>query len=247
MAWSTAQVAKLSTVTSRTLRHYDEIGLLVPAWVGGNGYRYYEAEQLRRLQQILVLRELGLSLDTIAHVLDGQTDELAALRQHHGQLMAEAERLGRLADTVSRTIRHLEGGDDMPAEEMFDGFEHNPYEEEAKQRYGAEVVEESTRRVKGLSRERVQQIQQDYSSALESLAELLRAGTPVKDPRVQDAIDGHYRWVSNFWTPNRDAYIGLGNLYVDDTRFTENIDKTQPGLAAYLRDAMAVYAQARLD
>lgn len=247
MPWSTAQVARMSTVTSRTLRHYDDIGLLVPAWVGGNGYRYYEAGQLRRLQQILVLRELGLSLETIARVLDGQTDELAALRQHHRQLVAEAQRLGRLADTVSRTIRHLEGGEDMPAEEMFTGFGHNPYEQEARQRYGAEVVEESTRRVQGLSRERVQQIQQEYSQALERLAELLRAGTPVEDQRVQEAVDGHYRWVSNFWTPNREAYTGLGNLYVDDARFTENIDKSQEGLAAYLRDAMAVYARARLD
>jgi DNA-binding transcriptional MerR regulator len=247
VAWSTAQVAQMSTVTSRTLRHYDDIGLLVPAWVGGNGYRYYQAEQLRRLQQILVLRELGLSLETIARVLDGQADELAALRQHHEQLTAEAERLGRLTDTVSRTIRHLEGGEDMPAEEMFDGFEHNPYEEEAKQRWGDAVVEESKRRVGKLSREQAQQVQRDYAEVTEKMAELLRAGTPVEDPAVQEAVDGHYRWVSTFWTPNREAYTGLGNLYVDDARFTENIDKTQPGLAAYLRDAMAVYARARLD
>lgn len=247
MAWSTAQVAQMSTVTSRTLRHYDEIGLLAPAWVGGNGYRYYEPEQLRRLQQILVLRELGLSLDTITRVLDGQTDELAALREHRGQLRAEAERLGRLTDTVSRTIAHLEGGEDMPADEMFNGFEHNPYEEEAKQRWGNAVVEESKRRVAKLSREQAKQVQRDYAEVTGKMAELLRAGTPVEDPAVQDAVDGHYRWVSTFWTPNREAYIGLGNLYVDDSRFTENIDKTQPGLAAYLRDAMAVYAQARLD
>ncbi len=247
MAWSTAQVAQMSTVTSRTLRHYDEIGLLRPAWVGGNGYRYYEPEQLRRLQQILVLRELGLRLDTIARVLAGQTDELAALREHHGRLVAEGERLGRLADTVSRTIRHLERGEDMSAEEMFNGFEHNPYEQEAKQRYGAAAVEESKRRVAQLSREQADQVKRDYAEVTERLAGLLRGGAPVDDPAVQDAIDGHYRWVSNFWTPNREAYMGLGNLYVDDARFTENIDESQPGLATYLRDAMAVYARARLD
>lgn len=247
MAWSTAQLSRMSSVTSRTLRHYDDIGLLPPARVGANGYRYYHDEQLRRLQQILVLRELGLSLEAIAGVLDGQTDESAALRAHHRRLLAERERLGRLAETVSRTIRHLEGGEDMATEEMFNGFEHNPYEQEAKQRWGAEAVEESTRRVKGLSREQADQVRRDYAEATERMAELLRAGRPVDDPAVQDAVGGHYRWVTNFWTPDRDAYLGLGNLYVDDPRFTENIDGVQPGLAAYLRDAMAVYAQARLD
>ena len=79
------------------------------------------------------------------------------------------------------------------------------------------------------------------------LAALLRAGTPVDDPAVQEVIADHYAWVGHFWQPNQEAYIGLGNLYVDDTRFTENIDKTQPGLAVYLRDAIAVYAQARLN
>ncbi len=247
MTWSTAQLSRMSSVTSRTLRHYDEIGLLTPARIGANGYRYYQHEQLRRLQQILVLRELGLGLDAIAEVLDGQADELAALREHHRRLIAERERLGRLAETVSRTIRHLEGGEDMATQELFNGFEHNPYEQEAKQRWGADVVAQSTQRVKSLSREQADQVRRDYAEATERLAELLRAGTPVDDPEVQDAVDGHYRWVTNFWTPNRDAYIGLGNLYVDDTRFTENIDTTQPGLAVYLRDAMTVYARARLE
>ncbi len=159
--WSTAQVARMSKVTSRTLRHYDQIGLLEPARVGANGYRYYADAQLRRLQQILLLRELGLGLDAIAEVLDGQADELTALRQHHRWLLAEGERLARLADTVSRTIEHLEGGEEMPAEQMFTGFDHNPYEQEAKERWGAEVVEESTRRVQALSPAEQRQIQQD--------------------------------------------------------------------------------------
>src|ERR1044072_9902791 len=92
MAWSIAQVAKMSKVTSRTLRHYDDIGLLPPARVGSNGYRYYEREQLLRLQQILLLRELGLDLATIGKVVDGQNDPIDALRQHHRRLLRSEER-----------------------------------------------------------------------------------------------------------------------------------------------------------
>jgi hypothetical protein len=141
----------------------------------------------------------------------------------------------------------MEGGEEMAAEEMFTGFDHNPYEQEARQRWGDQAVDESTRRIRSLSREEQQRVQRDGAEVHERLAALLRAGTPVDDPAAQEVIADHHAWVSHFWTPNREAYIGLGNLYVDDTRFTENIDKTQPGLAAYLRDAIAVYARARLN
>jgi DNA-binding transcriptional MerR regulator len=87
MAWSIADVARMSGVTSRTLRHYDEIGLLVPAYIGSNGHRYYEQAGLLRLQQILLMRELGLGLREIAAVLERQVDQVAALREHQRRLL----------------------------------------------------------------------------------------------------------------------------------------------------------------
>lgn len=113
----------MSGVTSRTLRYYDEIGLLRPARVGSNGYRYYDREQLLRLQQILLLRELGLDLTTIGKVVDAQHDPLEALRRHHLRLLDERGRLDRLVATVAATVKHLEEGTDMPAEHIFEGFE----------------------------------------------------------------------------------------------------------------------------
>jgi DNA-binding transcriptional MerR regulator/ADP-ribose pyrophosphatase YjhB (NUDIX family) len=119
MSWSIQQVARVSGVTARTLRYYDEIGLLRPARVGANGYRYYEREQLLRLQQILLLRELGVDLATIFGVVDAEHDPIEALRRHHRRLLDEHERLRRLAGTVATTIEHLEEGTDMPAENLF--------------------------------------------------------------------------------------------------------------------------------
>jgi DNA-binding transcriptional MerR regulator len=95
IAWSIADVARMSGVTSRTLRHYDQIGLLVPAYIGSDG-RYEEAELLR-LQQILLMRELGLGLREIAAVLERQVDQVAALREHHRRLLAQRGRLDVLA------------------------------------------------------------------------------------------------------------------------------------------------------
>src|SRR5882757_1178769 len=159
MSWSTAQVARMAKVTSRTLRHYDEIGLLPPARTGGNGYRYYEQEQLLRLQRILLLRELGLGLDKVAEIVDARHDQVEALRQHHKWLLAEQKRYAQLARTVSDTITRLEGGSTVKPEELFEGFDldsekQRGYEADLRARYGEGVqasIDESRQRMRGWS------------------------------------------------------------------------------------------------
>lgn len=250
--WPITDVARMSKVSARTLRHYDDIGLLRPARTGRNGYRYYEQEQLIRLQQILLLRELGLALDTIAEVLDGQRDQVETLRRHHGWLVAERDRLARLADTVSRTISRLTEGDDMPAEELFEGFAERQarFETDLVDRYGEGVRKhfaDSREHTKGWG-ERDYLAARDEMDALDArFVELLRSGVAVDDPRVFAVLDDHHAAVARFWTPDRSSYAGLGQLYVEHPEFRARYDAKDPGLAEYLRDAMAAYAAARLD
>lgn len=253
MAWSIAQVARMSKVTSRTLRHYDEIGLLPPARVGANGYRYYEREQLLRLQQILVMRELGVGLDAIAEIVHQGRDQVEVLRMHRRWLLAERDRFERLAATVSRTIDELtEGGDDMSARSMdhwFEGFDsakQDELQEEARQRWGAEQVDAANAHVRDKSKQWWQEQGAAWAAQLEKLIELIDAGHEPGDPEVLDVLDGHHRWLSGFWTPDRESYTGLGDLYADDPRFRANFDRTDPRLAEFLRAAMAAYARARL-
>jgi DNA-binding transcriptional MerR regulator len=246
MSWSIAQVAKMSGVTSRTLRHYDAIGLLPPARVGGNGYRYYEQDDLLRLQQILLLRQLGLGLDAIAGILGGQQDRVTALRRHRRHLLAERQRFDRLAETVERTIEELEGGEEMSTERMFEGFEDNPYREEAVERWGEDSVRASEERLRSLPREQVEQAQRGWFEALARVAEHRRAGTAADDPAVLDAVAVHHAWLRQFWEPAAESYTGLGRMYADDERFRVQIDAVEPGLAEYLAGAMAAYARARL-
>ncbi|MGH3715000.1 MAG: MerR family transcriptional regulator [Micromonosporaceae bacterium] len=250
MAWSIAQVARMSRVTSRTLRHYDEIGLLPPAWVGGNGYRYYEQPQLLRLQEILVLRQLGLGLDKIAEILQDGRDRVDALRVHHRALLAERDRFARLAATVATTIEELEGGEQEMAkvEHWFEGFDAQTQaqlEEEATQRWGAEAVRKSKEYHATVDPER---IKREWAEHVTALVALVEAGVAMDDPTVFDVLDGHYRWLaSGHWTPDRESYAGLGDLYADEPRFRKNFDKTHPRLAEFLRQAMAAYAKARLS
>jgi DNA-binding transcriptional MerR regulator len=247
MRWSTAEVARMSRVSSRTLRHYDHVGLLRPARTGHGGIRYYERPQLRRLQHILVLRELGLGLDDIGSVLGGETDELDALRRHHARLLDEADRLRTLAATVARTIDESEnGGPEMAAEDLFSGFRDDPYAQEARERYG-EVAVQAQQRVAGWDDGRARGVAADGEVINRDMAAAMTAGAPVDDPAVQAIVARHHAWVCHFWTPDREAYIGLGRLYVDDERFTANIDRAGAGLSAYLCEAMRVYAEASLS
>lgn len=251
MAWSIAQVARMSKVTSRTLRHYDSIGLLPPAFVGDNGYRYYEKEQVHRLQQILLLRDLGLGLDVVAEVLNG-TDQLTVLRNHHRWLKEERERLDRLAGTVARTIAELEGGDEMKLEELFDGFDaakQERYEGELVERYGEGVKEhiaESKQKMKNWTRADADQFMQQWQDVARDLGALFTAGAAIDAPQTQEVIDRHYRWICLSWTPNRESYTGLGNLYVDSAEFRVNFEVNGDNMAEWVRDAMAHYAQTRL-
>jgi DNA-binding transcriptional MerR regulator len=107
-SWSIAEVARMSDVTSRTLRHYDAIGLLPPAWIGADGRRYYRRPELLRLQRILLLRELGLGLAAIAEALEREADPVAVLRTHRDRLAGERDRLAHLVRTVDATIESLE-------------------------------------------------------------------------------------------------------------------------------------------
>jgi DNA-binding transcriptional MerR regulator len=252
MAWSIAEVAALSGLTSRTLRHYDQIGLLPPAFTGDNGYRYYGEDELLRLQQILVLRELGLGLPRIAEVLDAQTDRVEALRAHHRRLLAERDRLSRLAETVARTIGELEDESRGGAvtinrpENLFEGFDDTRYAAEAGERWPARYAE-SAAYTATLTEDDKRAMGRESTAAMIRMAELMAAGKPVHDAAVQAEVDRHYRFVCLFWTPDAAAYANLGRMYVDDERFTATYDAIAPGLAAYYAEAMAAYADALLD
>ncbi|SDF61822.1 DNA-binding transcriptional regulator, MerR family [Lentzea fradiae] len=251
MAWSIAQVARMSKVTSRTLRHYDSIGLLSPAWVGDNGYRYYEKEQVHRLQQILLLRDLGLGLDVVAEVLNG-TDQLTVLRNHHRWLQDEKQRLDRLAGTVARTIRELEGGDEVKMEELFDGFDakkQERHEAELVERFGEGVKEhiaESKEKAKGWTRADADRFMGEWREIAHEFGVLYKAGTAIDAPETQELVDRHHRWIRLSWTPDRESYSGLADLYADSDEFRVNFEVENGNMAEWVRDAMKHYAATRL-
>jgi DNA-binding transcriptional MerR regulator len=248
MHWSIAELARDSGVSSRTLRHYDAIGLLPPAWTHPSGRRFYQREQLLRLQRILVLRELGLSLETIGRVLamSRDADAVGVLTQHRDWLVAERERLERLTRTVESTIENLREGGEMTPKQVFEGFEHNPYEAEARERWGDAAIDESQRRLRNLTPEQAELARTGHTRVYQGLAPLRAAGVAVTDERVQALVALHHQVVSLAWTPDATAYRCLAQMYVDDERFHEAVGGGDPELVTYLRDAIHVYADTRL-
>lgn len=243
MSWSINEVAATSGVTSRTLRHYHAIGLLEPESTEWSGRRLYGRAELIRLQEILTLRDLGLPLKEIARVLDaeGGTGRVDALRSHLAGLRRERERLERVIGTVEQTI---EEGDRMSPEQIFDGFEENPYEAEARERWGDVAVERSKEKLANLTPEEKERLRGGFAGVHEKVAALHREGAPLDDPRLREALDEHHGIVSLAWEPSPRAYAGLGRMYVEDERFRTMIGRGDDAMVGYLRDAMAVYAAA---
>ena len=244
-----AAVARVSGTTSRTLRHYDSIGLLTPASTGPDGRRFYGPAQLRRLQHILLLRELGTPLDTIRRIVDADdpTTVVALMRDHLAAVERERERFARLAATVAATVESIENGTTMTADEIFDGFDHAQYEPEARERWGADAVTSSNEAWKRLGPEGRKAHLAEHVAIATGLAELKAAGAADADDAVQVLVARHHAWICVFWTPNRAAYRGLGDMYVQDPRFEANYAKYGEGVAAFLRHAIRIYADANLS
>lgn len=247
MEWSIQDIARSAGTTSRTLRHYEQLGLLEPSRTAANGYRYYGQTALLRLQRILLLRDLGLGLPAIAEIIEGQRDTTAALLTHLRLLEAERVRIGRQIEAVKKTLRKTERGEQLVPEEAFDGFDHTRYEEEVTRRWGREAYETGDRWWRSLSAEDKAAFQRQQQEIAADFGQAQQAGKAPESAEVQAITTRHVEWLSITTTPTRNHLIGLGEMYVTDPRFTANYDQHGAGTAKLVRDAMKVYADQNLN
>lgn len=249
MEWSIQELARVTGITSRTLRHYDNIGLLQPSRVGRNGHRYYDQDGLVRLQRILLLRELGLGLSAIGEVLGGQRDPARALRTHLELLERERERIGRQIESVRETLRMTERGERLVVEKMFDGFDHTRYEAEVVERWGRQAYDRGDQWWRSLNEAERQAFQQECDDIVRDFGAAHRGGKAVDSGDVQALARRQYDWLSVAWqdnAPTAEQFVCMGEMYVDDPRFTATYDSHGEGTAVFVRDAMRVYAERTL-
>ena len=249
MDYTVSRLARMAGVTPKTLRHYQEVGLLQPCRITAKGYRIYGSKEADRLQQILLYRTMGLSLAEIREILEAAGfSPLEALKEHRRRIEKEQERLGLLLATVEESIASLEGGKRMKDEEKFAGLKEEQiqenrekYGEEVREKYGEEALAASEEKLRGMTREAFQKGEALGQEILSKLKEAVEVGDP-EGPLAEELCRLHKEWLMLYWgSYSKEAHKGLGEMYVADPRFQAYYDKAVPGGAAFLRDALNSY------
>ena len=249
MEYTVNKLAQLSGVSGRTLRYYDQIGLLKPTRINSSGYRMYGQKEVDLLQQILFYRELDVSLEKIKDIIHQPTfNQMAALKNHCDHLKQQRARLDKIIATVEMTIASKQGGLSMQDKDKFEGLKEHLIEEneqkygkEIREKYGDDTVEASNAKLQGMS-------QQDYGAMTnlgEEILSLLEKAYATGDPGsnlAQEVAAKHKAWLMYSWSSySKEAHAGLAEMYVADERFTAYYDKKVKGGAEFLRDAILIY------
>lgn len=254
MTFTVKKLAKISGVSVRTLHWYDEVGLLPPAYYGANGYRYYEEEQLLRLQQILFYRELDFPLDEIKRVLDGSDfDTVATLNRHKKALLKHLGHTEKLIETIDKTLLHIEGKRIMEYQELYTGFDAKTQEKhekdlksllKKKQYEGLdEIFDASKKRVGKWQKKDWESMKNDCDAINADLLDAIRKGLSPSSKEVQAIVKRHCEWVTRCWTPTKKSYADLGDLYLEHEGFRDFYRKIHPEMGEFLAAAMKVFAE----
>ena len=245
------QVAKIAGVSVRALHHYDEIGLLKPASIGRNRYRYYGQEELLRLQQILLHRELDIPLNDIAAILDDpKFDQVEALHKQRDRLAREAKRYARLVRTIDRTIAHLNGDEAMRNADLYKGIspeKQAEYEAWLIEKYGGdlpELIAVSRKKYEALSEAEKTALMDELSAVEHAWADAMKNGVPSDSTALDPLLRRHRAWVAAMWDrpcpPG--AYHGLADMHLGHPDFVARYETLAPGFSDYHAASMKAYA-----
>ena len=246
MAYTVNKLAKLSGVSARTLRFYDEIGLLKPAYVGDNDYRYYEEEQLLMLQQILFYRELDFPLSEIQRIVSSDTfDKIESLQSHKRILEQGLGRTKQMIKTVNKTISHLRGKEKMKNEELYYGFDSEKQKKYEKQLIAEGVVTQEylDEYKKKLTSNDKDKFIEEGKKINDDLISSMNKGLKPSSQEVQAIMRRHHAWVG--WNPTKEGYIGLSERYLTP-EFKKFYDQLHPKLLNFVVEAMQIFAEREL-
>ena len=241
-------IAAMTGVTVRTLHHYDRIGLLSPSARSGAGYRLYAPEDLDRLHQVLLYRELGFPLEEVATLLDDPSaDPEAHLRRQHRLLRDRLERTSAMVAAVEKEMEARAMGISLSPEERFEVFgEHDPaqYDAEVQERWGeTDAYTQSKRKTSAYTKDDWLRIKEESAGIERRLAEALQAGVAPDSARAMDAAEEHRQHISRwFYDCPPQMHAGLGRMYVEDERFTAHYEAVAPGLAQFVSAAVQANA-----
>lgn len=249
--YTVKQLARLSGVSVHTLHYYDEIGLLKPAFVGENRYRYYGREELLRLQDILFHRELGVPLQEIGQLLAREGPDRVAILSRHREILAErVERSRQLLRAIDRTIAELNGEGTMNDKDLYEGFspeKQAEYEDWMVDRFGGDMrqrIEDSKSKLNSLGNEGMAAHLAEGGEVSAPLAAAFANRVEPEDPANDALLARHHAWIAKMWDRAcpPEAYAGLADLYLAHPDFRTQFDKNGEGFLDWMTTAMKAYA-----
>jgi len=245
MAYTIKEISRLANVSTRTIRYYDEIGLLPPAYTGKNGYRYYDRSSLLLLQQILFFRELEVPLLEIVNILQMPIfNPLETLKAHRQALQKQLTRTKKLITTIDNTINMIKGDSEMAEKELFNGFDQEKYAQEAKDRWGdTQAYKQSTKRWASYSESQRETIKKEAGEITVRMVGMSPESEPG-DEDVQRAVGDYLVFLSEyFYDCDAEFLRGLSAMWVEDPRFAINYERIREGGAQFAHDAVEIFYQ----
>lgn len=240
------EFAKLTGVSVRTLHFYDEIGLLKPPSVDEqNGYRFYDENSLMRMQEILFYRELDFPLKEIRTILSSPDyDKKKALKEQKHLLTLKKERLERLISALDGAMKG-----ELFDMNVFDNSEfeakRKEYAKEARKKWGdTAAYRECVEKTAGYSEDKFKSLSSDMDEKIAEFADCKRNGFAPDSNEARSLVKKWQNFITeNYYSCTEEILVGLGDMYVADERFRENIDRHGDGTAQFMRDAITAYCK----
>ena len=252
MEYTIKKLAEMAGVSTRTLRYYDEIGLLKPCRVNSSGYRIYGEKEIDLLQQILLYRSMDIKLEDIQDIITNPNFNICqSLIEHRESLISRRNQLDQLILTVEKTIEYKKGEISMSNKEKFEGFKkekvrenEEKYGKEIRDKYGKETVEASNKKFMNLSEEDFNEMQRLESEMFDNLLKVSDSGD-LDSEEAKKVYENHKKWLCFSWPSySKEAHAGLAEMYVADERFAKYYnDKAGKLVVETLRDIIVKYAK----
>ncbi len=249
MEYTVKQLAQLAGISTRTLRYYDDIGLLVPRGRTRAGYRLYTSQQVDLLQQIMFYKQLGVSLEEIRNIVFSvDFDRLSSMETHLSNLYRQQKQLELLIENVTLTISYLKGEYSMSDKEKFRAFKQNliaeneeKYGKEIREKYGDKTIDESNKKLLDIAQHDWNNVDELNELLNETLKQATEEGNPESET-AQKACQLHKKLICCYWNfYSKEAHLSLCEMYTQDERFTAYYEKIAPGCAQFLLEAMKIY------
>lgn len=252
MEYTIKKLAEMAGVSTRTLRYYDEIGLLKPCRVNSSGYRIYGEKEIDILQQILLYRSMDIKLEDIQNIISNPNFNICqSLIEHRESLISRRNQIDQLILTVEKTIEYKKGEISMSNKEKFQGFKkeklkenEEKYGKEIRAKYGKETVEASNKKFMNLSEEDFNEMQSLESQVIENLLKVFESGD-LDSEEAKKVYEDHKKWICFSWgSYSKESHGGLAEMYVADERFAKYYnDKAGKEVVEILRDIIVKYAK----